>query len=125
MHVTGPHGVILLNLNWGYQVVRKGHVLIPINDDVSGPHRSPACVDKAYFHFERIGRLYTKLYAYEIEPSERMESCLARIISQDHAIIPHQHTAFALERRGVIERGTAHHFAYYYTDWKPIYPEAE
>lgn len=125
MHETGPNGVILLNLNWGYQVVKGGEVLVAIHDTVGGPHRTPACTDSARFHFTRLCRLYERLYEGHPVPTPRILHTLAGIIRQDKGHISNMNSANALLRRNVVaikpERSV--HALYFYQDWMPVYPE--
>lgn len=113
-------GVRLSDLNWGYQIVHENQVLAAIRDTVGGPRRTEECSDEARRLYEKIARLYERLYSSsKRKPTQRQLNALASVIRRDTGKPRYWNTLMALHQRGVIVRTDANDFGY--TGWKPNY----
>lgn len=119
------NGVKLLNLNWGYQIIKGNEVLVAVRDTLLGPRRTQVCTESAEFHYRRMCRLYDRLYQHTPAPSERMLGVLADIIKQRDAFAPYFGSIKALARRGVVRRKlNSRTGSSYFPNWEPNFPEA-
>jgi hypothetical protein len=97
-------GVTLLNLNWGYQIVRGSYVLASYADAVLGPERTPHCTQRARAAYEKLADVYKRLYAGAGEPSVAQLTALAAIVRKESLKHVHLNVLLALHKRGVIDR---------------------
>lgn len=96
-------GVVLLNLNWGYQIVHAGYVLFPVVDAVMGPERTPHCTERAQAAYESLAYIYKRLYAAGT-PTNAQLAALAAIVRRENLKNVHLNVLLALHKKGIVTR---------------------
>lgn len=106
---TSINGVQWNNLNWGYQIVHEGRVLLAIHDTVGGPHRTPECTADAKRKYETLCGIYERLYRWGKPTNQQLnllEFIIKGAVTTEYARYGrvNAQSAKALMRRGIIKK---------------------